>query len=292
MPPPTTASGYYLKSCKEKNILFSKTVAVPRSSTSTLLPSAASVEALATTVDNPAAGQRQPSVVECDTSSRPAQEALIYTEVKQFLAMDTVAVRGAPEPNAAQIEQIEIGKSFIACAEVTVGLNRTMLRIHLESNGAQDPWNVTYGWVSEEDQAGSCVCVDLGWCLRPPIGQRANIGQNNVFHDGYYRVTADQLSTWSKLSYTEQKRRVGGYGASIIWFKWYQLAGEKTGMFTEGTIVKALQHQPMRLNKAAQNLSGCVPSCCCDALALTPPKFQETVRGCPVLCGMFQTDSN
>ena len=64
-------------------------------------------------------------------------------------------------------------RSRLACVEVSIG-SQTMLRVHLEKNSAQDPWQVTYGWVGEEDNAGSMVCVDLGRCLDAPIGKVRN----------------------------------------------------------------------------------------------------------------------
>jgi hypothetical protein len=124
-------------------------------------------------------------------SSDDAASLRTYATAKTFVTVAPAWILGEPTltPGAAlQIRRLEAGDSFTASAEMVVvddaclcrmgtaaagaagaagtAPTRVMLRVCL---GAEEA--ATHGWVVEEDDTGSVVCVDLSYCLKPPISK-------------------------------------------------------------------------------------------------------------------------
>jgi hypothetical protein len=111
-----------------------------------------------------------------------------YARAKTFVTVAPAWILGEPTltPGATlQIRRLEAGDSFTASAKMVVDDGRMgtapagagagaastapstlMLRVCL---GAEEA--ATHGWVAEEDETGSVVCVDLSYCLKPPISK-------------------------------------------------------------------------------------------------------------------------
>lgn len=202
-----------------------------------------------------------------------------YAEVeKTFVVIETVAVLEAPEREASTLAHVEAGGTFIACGEITVppanlpqhsppqnwlDHPQTMLQVRLEQHGispieSQSVSQIELGWIAEEDVAGSVVCLDLGRCLKPPIGNLCR-GRGNRFCDGYYRV--QQIPTRQPGVYPTL-RRVTDYVVSDCdgWGRfcccccqccstdsylgtYYRTNKDNVGLCPAGTVVKALEHK-------------------------------------------------
>jgi hypothetical protein len=145
------------------------------------------------TTNNPAAVEgaataATAAIVAPAPSSDDAASLRTYATAKTFVTVAPAWILGEPTltPGAAlQICRLEAGDSFTASAEMVVdddaclcrmgtapaGVTSTapttlMLRVCL---GAEEA--TTHGWVAEEDERGSVVCVDLSYCLKPPISK-------------------------------------------------------------------------------------------------------------------------
>lgn len=198
-----------------------------------------------------------------------------YAEVeKTFVVTKTVAVLEAPEREASTLAHVEAGGTFIACGEITVppanlpqhsppqswlDHPQTMLQVRLEQRGIshtepQSESRIEFGWIAEEDVAGSVVCLDLERCLKPPIGNLCR-GRGNRFYDGYYRV--QQVRGGQPGVYPTLRRVTdyvnGGCGrcrSDSYRGTYYRTDGHNVGRCPAGTVVKALEHK-MQVQKTS-----------------------------------------
>jgi hypothetical protein len=153
-----------------------------------MLPTTQS-DGVVVTTNNPAAVEGAAATVVAALSSDDAASLRTYARAKTFVTVAPAWILGEPTltPGATlQIRRLEAGDSFTASAEMVVDDGRSMgtapaaagggaastapstlmLRVCL---GAEEA--VTHGWVAEEDETGSVVCVDLSYCLKPPISK-------------------------------------------------------------------------------------------------------------------------
>ena len=180
---------------------------------------------------------------------------------KTFVVIETVAVLEAPERAASTLAHVEAGGTFIACGEITVPAAnsrprdwldhpQTMLQVRLKQRGispteSQSVSQTEFGWIGEEDVAGSVVCLDLGRCLKPPIGNLCR-GRGNRFYDGYYRV--QQARVRQPGVYPTLQRvtdHLAGRCCSPDSYDgtYYRTDGYNVGRCPAGTVVKALEHK-------------------------------------------------
>jgi hypothetical protein len=178
---------------------------------------------------------------------------------KTFVTIDAVAIMAAPAHNAAILSRVAAGETFVACGEATLhpaeevqtehpekwlDHPQTLLRVRLDRHGiTPTDSSSAFGWIAEEDAAGSVVCVDLGRCLQPPLSELC-LGRHNRFHDGYYRLhTRRTKQPRVYLTLNQVKDTVVGGCTTSGKGVYYKTDEPCLGECPAGTVVKALSHK-------------------------------------------------